>query len=267
MRKQLYPSDLTNREWNRIKKFIPAAKPGGRPRAIDPRAIVNAVCYVRQGGIAWRMMPHDLPNWKTVYHYFRLWRTGGLWKQMHDRIRGDCRVAEGRDRQPSAALLDRQSVKTTDVGGPARGYAAGKKIAGRTRHLWVDVLGWVLVAVVHSAGVQDWHGARDVCEHVRHRFSRLRHMWADSISGNGGLPAWVWELRDRGKLWLEIVRREPGQKGFAVLPRRWVVERTFGWFIRQRRLVRDYEYLPETSETMMYIAMTRLMLRRLENNS
>ena len=181
-------------------------------------------------------------------------------------MRGDCRRAAGRQRQPSAALLDSRSIKTTDVGGPERGYDAGKKMAGRKRHLLVDCLGLVLVAVVPSAGTQDYDGARVVLARLRHQFSRLRHLWADRRYERQGLHAWVRDLRPRGKLRLEIVRRPSGQHGFAVLPKRWIIERTFGGLIRHRRLVRDYEYLPQTSETMIYLAMIRLMLWRLENS-
>jgi putative transposase len=179
-------------------------------------------------------------------------------------LRGECREAAGRQRQPAAAILDSQSVKTTDVGGPERGYDAGKKVAGRKRHVLVDCLGLVLVAVVHSAGIQDYEGARTVLAQVRTKFSRLRHLGADSIYERTGLRAWVWKLRPRRQLRLESVRRPSPQAGVMVLPRRWVVERTFGWLSRSRRLSKDSEYLPATSEVMIYVALLRLMLRRLE---
>lgn len=263
MSNQLYPSDLTDREWKRIKRLIPPAKPGGRPRDTDMRLVLDGIFYVLRGGIPWRYMPREYPPWETVYGYFRQWRLSGTWKRMHDKLRDMTRRRAGRKSQPTAAILDSQSVKTTDRGGPERGFDAGKNVFGRKRHILVDCLGLVLVAVVHSAGTQDYDGAREVLKGLRTALPRLRRIWADSIYERTGLVHWVWELRRRGRMVLEIVKRRDGQKGFHVLPRRWIVERTFAWLSFHRRMSKDYEALPATSETLIYVAMIRLMLARL----
>jgi putative transposase len=204
------------------------------------------------------MLPHDLPPWKTVYHYFRLWRQDGTWERINAALRQEVREAEGRDPEPSAAILDSQSVKTTETPG-IRGYDAGKKVNGRKRHILVDTLGLLLMVVVHAANVQDRDGARLVLERAKGRFPRLQLIWADG-GYTGKLVEWV---KSVCRWVLEIVKRSDDGKGFQVLPRRWVVERTFGWLGRYRRLSKDYEGLPESSEAMIYIAMIHLMVRRL----
>jgi putative transposase len=201
--------------------------------------------------------------WETIYGYFRHWQISGLWRRINDRLRQLVRLAEARQWQPSAAILDSQSVKTTERSREDRGYDAGKKIARRKRHLLVDVLDLMMVAVAHWVATQDYDEARQGLENLGHRFSRLRHIWAASAYGKCGLPNWVWELRKQGKLYLEIVRGKPGPKGFAVQERRWIVERTFAWLGRHRRLSKDYEALPEPSEAMTYVAMIRLLMARL----
>lgn len=208
------------------------------------------------------MLPHDFPAWQTVYHYFRTWRKDGTWKGIHDALRRDVRVQAGREPEPSAAIIDSQSVKTTEKGG-IHGYDAGKKINGRKRHILVDTMGLILAVVVHAANVQDRDGAKLVLEKVKYLLPRLCLIWADGGYA-GQLIDWVLSTCS----WLiEIVKRSTDVKGFYVLPHRWIVERTFAWIGRYRRLSKEYEYLTETSEAMIYAAMIRLMVRRLAHHT
>jgi putative transposase len=226
------------------------------------RRVLNAIFYLTRSGISWRYLPKEYPPWQTVYGYFREWRLDGHWQRIHDRLRGLVRERDGRHRQPSAAILDSQSVKTTERGGFCRGYDAGKHVNGRKRHILVDTMGLLLIVIVHAASVQDRDGAKLVLAYLRHHFSRLRLIWADGGYA-GELLKWVEQLRQRRRLRLEIVKRNDTTTGFVVLPRRWVVERTFAWLSFHRRLSKDYEALPETSQAVIYVAMIRLMLARL----
>ena len=205
------------------------------------------------------MLPPDFPPWQTVYGYFYRWRDSELFSHINATLREQVRLAQGRQATPSAAIIDSQSVKTTEQGGE-RGYDAGKKINGRKRHLVVDTMGLLLGVMVHHAGMQDRDGAKSVLAAIKGRFGRLALIWADSAYA-GQLVGWV----HRQLRWvLEIVKRNPSSQGFEVLPKRWIVERTLGWLSRNRRLSKDYERLPVTSETFIYIAMTHLMLKRLK---
>jgi putative transposase len=236
-----------------VKRLIPKAKPGGRPRTLKMREILNAVFYLVRGGIAWAMMPKDFPNYKSVYHYFRLWRIAGRWKAIHDRLRQRLRQSLGRQPSPSAAILDSQSVKTTAVGGDERGFDKAKQINGRKRHVLVDTLGLIITARVHSAARGEREGAKLVLAGLAKQMHRLRLIWADR-GYTGPLIEWVWGLRQRRRIKLEIVLRKYKQEGFVVLPRRWVVERTFGWLGRSRRLSKDYERLPERPRSVLLMA-------------
>ena len=259
MKEQTYPTDLTDSQWHLIKDLIPNAKPGGRPRELDMREVLNAIFYVDVGGIKWRLLPHDFPKWKSVYHYFRAWRMAGVWQRMHDTLRAKVRQEEGRHKHPTAGCLDSQSVKSTEIAG-LRGYDGGKKINGRKRHILVDTLGLLLVVAVSAACVQDRDGAKLIFHRMGGICKKLRLVWVDG-GYRGGLLEWV---SQHLRLALKVVLRSDKQKGFVLLPRRWVVERTFGWLNQYRRLSKDYEVLPSSSEAFIYIAMTRIMLRRLE---
>tara|TARA_B100001971_G_C17954407_1_gene414199 strand:- start:44 stop:679 length:636 start_codon:yes stop_codon:yes gene_type:complete len=204
------------------------------------------------------MLPHEFPPWGTVWYYFRQWRIDETWHRIHSQLYSQVRQLEGRQCSPSAAIIDSQSVKTTEQGGP-RGYDAGKNVNGRKRHIIVDTIGLLLAVVVHAASIQDRDGAKLVLRKLKGKFPRLKLIWADG-GYCGSLVNWVLEF---GKWILEIVSRPKDQKGFVVLPRRWVVERTFAWLSRNRRLSKDYERLCDTSETMIKIAMIHLMLKRL----
>src|ERR1051326_1192204 len=224
---QTYPSDLTDEQWQLLRPLLPKRKLGkpGRPRTVKQRDILDAIFYILRSGCPWRLLPHDFPPWGTVSSQFYRWRKSGLWEKIHDALRRKTREEAGREPLPSVGILDSQSVKPTETGGP-KGYEGGKKIKGRKRHILVDTLGLLLAVVVTPANVQDYDGAKLVFQTIHHQFRRLRTIYADSIYACNGLVAWVYAFCLR---FLEIVKRPQGKKGWVRLPKRWIVERTFGW--------------------------------------
>lgn len=262
--RQAYQSDLKDQEWKWLKRFLPrpsAVGSKGRPQEWPPREIMNAILYLLRTGCQWRMLPHDLPPWQTVYYHFRKWRLSGLWEKINRLLREQVRQAAGREATPSAAIVDAQSVKTTLVKG-VRGFDAGKKVNGRKRHIVVDTLGLLLLVLVTSGDVQDKPGGKQLLTKLFQSVAlpRLKLLWADG--GYGGQPFATWVRATFGWVW-QVVKRNTAVKGFEVLARRWVVERTFGWLNNYRRLSKDYEELTESSETLIYLAMSHIMLRRL----
>jgi transposase len=253
-----YTTDLTEAEFALIAPHLPAPSRLGRPRTVSLREVLNAILYLLRSGCPWDLLPKELPAKSTVFGYFRRWWEDGTWPVLHAKLVMAAREREGREASPTAAIIDSQSVRTTEAGGP-RGYDAGKKVNGRKRHILVDTLGLLLVVVIHAANIQDRDGLALVCRRLRRRFPWLRLIFADG--GYQGETAACAAAQER--LRLQIVKREPGSHGFAVLPKRWLVERTFAWFGRNRRLAKDFKATLASAATMVHLASIQLLVRRL----
>jgi transposase len=260
-----YPSDLTDAQWEVLRPeaelvMAEIRRAAGRPMVHDLRAVIDAIGYVVRNGIEWRALPVDFPPWEAVYAFFQRWSQRELPQRLTRRLRERLRVGLGRDAQPSAAIVDSQSVKAADLAGAAtRGYDAGKKINGRKRHAAVDVEGFLLAVVVTAANVGDRMGAKLLVIALLNVCTRLKLIWADA--GYDGNPLTCW-IKSVAAITLEVVKRTELHV-FKVVPRRWVVERTFGWLLRYRRLVRDYERRPEHHEAMVWWATVMIMTKRL----
>ena len=263
--REAYRSDVTDAQWELIKGLIPPAKRGGRPRTVDMREVVNTVFYQARTGVQWEFLPHDLLPKSTVWDYFVAWQKDGTWQKMLDTLRGQIRTEAGREETPSAGCIDTQSVKTTERGGPS-GYDGNKKIDGRKRHIVVDTLGLLMVVAVTTANLDDGTHAPTVLGKLkRDKFPRLAAMFADNKYNNHTLDAWM--AQQQVSYRLEISSKPTDKKEFVPLKIRWVVERTFAWLGRCRRLSRDYEYKTAHSETWIQISAIQMMVRRLKPNT
>jgi transposase len=254
-----YASDTKDAEWRFIEPHLPQPSPYGRSRKVNLREIVNTIFYIAETGCQWRMLPKDFPPYSTVQGYFYAWRNENLWRTINHKLLMQVREAIGREGSPTACIIDSQSVKTTESGGP-RGYDAGKKIKGRKRHILTDTIGLPLEMIVHSADIQDRDGAPLLLKCILNSFPFLRHIIAD-----GGYAGEKFEnaLKDIGEWTIDIVKRSDTAKGFVLLPRRWVVERTLAWLNRNRRLAKDVEATIVSSEAWLFVASIKLMSRRL----
>lgn len=259
MKIAVYDSDLTDAQWAFLQPLLPKPSQRGRPPT-DRRLIINAILYVSKGGIQWRLLPVDFPPWKTVYHVFRKWTLDHTWASLNAQLRARVRKTHGKQARPTAAILDSQSVKS-DAHGGSVGYDAAKRIKGRKRHLLVDTLGLVLGVLVTPACATERDGAKALLKGALVWLTWLRLLWVDGGYSGEAFAQWVKGIRR--KLAVQVVKRSDDVKGFRVLPRRWAVERTFGWLMRQRRLVRDYETTEASAEAWIYLAMIRIQLRRL----
>lgn len=259
MKIAVFDTDLTDDQWNFLEPMFPAPKPTGRPRT-PLRQVLDACLYISRTGCQWRLLPSNFPRWKTVHHIFRKWRTDKTWSALNNRLRTYTRGLEEKAAQPTAAVLDSQTVRSAGHGG-AVGYDAGKKTNGRKRFLLVDTLGLILAAAVVPASTPEREGAKIVLEPVLPYYRRLKKLWVDGGYTGANFADWVTEHRPA--LEVEVIKRSDDTSGFKLLPKRWVVERTFGWLMNHRRLVRDYEKTESSACGWIFTAMISLMITRL----
>lgn len=256
-----YASDLKDAEWRLLRRLLPPPHHLGRPRTTDLRRVVEAILYILSSGCQWRALPREFPPYTTVQGYFYTWRDTGRWQRIVTVLVRIARRRLGRALRPTAAIIDSQSAATAHAGGP-RGYDAGKRVYGRKRHIVTDTEGLLLATYIHPANVQDCHGAVPLLEKLRNKFPELRHVFTDRIYRGEQLEK---AIAHCGPWEIEVVERPKGVKGFQLLPRRWVVERTFAWFGRCRLLSKDFEGSPATETAWLLIAHLRLLIRRLAN--